>query len=216
MKLAGYSEITRRQFLRVMIQRVEVAPRLIRLRLDGAIYRFFAQPGPRVITEVPPSAPIAVEIPLNIQHLPADGLQPGIDPHPALIKAVVRSYIWRTGLMNGTIETVARLVKKVRFRRDYVLRILRLGFLAPDIVEAILNGRLPLKVNLAPLNRPIPLDWAEQREFFGLSPHRNFALSKAAPARIIPFRTTDSRKLFGQLSSPFGPCDLGDDSIEFE
>lgn len=117
-------------------------------------------------------------------------------PHPALIKAVVRGYLWRTELLNGTIQTVRRLVKKVRFRRDYVLRILRLGFLAPDLIEAMLNGRLPLAPNLTPLKRPLPLDWAEQREFFGLSAqHNNSASSDAAATRIIPFRSTHSPKL---------------------
>jgi hypothetical protein len=118
------------------------------------------------------------------------------DPHPALVKAVVRGYLWRTELLNGTIETVSRLVKKVRFRRDYVLRILRLGFLAPDLIEAMLNGRLPLAPNLTPLKRPLPLDWAEQREFFGLSAHHNNpASSDAAATRIIPFRSRHSPKL---------------------
>ena len=108
----------------------------------------------------------------------------------------MRGYVWRTELLNGTIETVGRLVKKVRFRRDYVLRILRLGFLAPDLIETMLNGRLPLAPNLTPLKRPIPLDWAEQREFFGLSAHHNNSASSAAAAtRIIPFRSTNSPKL---------------------
>jgi len=108
----------------------------------------------------------------------------------------VRGYLWRTELLNGTIETVRRLVKKVRFRRDYFLRILRLGFVAPDLIETMLNGRLPLAPNLTPFNRPIPLDWAEQREFFGLSAHHNnSASSDAAATRIISFRSTNSPRL---------------------
>ena len=109
-----------------------------------------------------------------------------VDLHPALIKTVVRGYLWRTELMNGTIKTVDRLVKKVRFPRNYVMRILRLGFLAPDLIEAILNGKLPLAVNLEALRNPISPDWAEQREFFGLPADQHF--SSSAPAEIIHFR----------------------------
>ena len=101
-----------------------------------------------------------------------------------------------TELLNGTIQTVRRLVKKVRFRRAYVLRILRLSFLAPDLIEAMLNGRLALAPNLTPLKHPIPLDWAEQREFFGLSAHHNeLCSSDAAATSIIRFRSTHSPKL---------------------
>jgi hypothetical protein len=147
-----------------------------------------------------PSMPAAIEIPHEFS--PKGGaLRRGDlsrlgDPHPALIKAVVRGYLWRTELLNDTIETVGQLVKKVRFRRAYVLRILRLGFLAPDLIETMLNGRLPLAPNLTPLKRPLPLDWAEQREFFGLSAHHNNpASSDAAATRIVPFRSTNSPKL---------------------
>jgi hypothetical protein len=52
------------------------------------------------------------------------------------------------------------------------------------LIEAILNGQLPLALNLEPLNRPIPLDWAERREFVGLSAHHNNSdSSNAAAAR---------------------------------
>ncbi len=96
--------------------------------------------------------------------------------------------------MNETIKRVGQLIKKVHFRRNYILRILRLGFLAPDLIEAILNGRLPLAVTLEPLRHPIPLEWPEQREYFGLPAHQsNHASSKATAAKIIPFRHTALR-----------------------
>ena len=193
MKLARHGEITRRQFSRVMIQRVVVAPGLIRLHLDGASCQLFHQPGLVVIDDVLRPVPIAVEIPFDIRTL-RDRFEPEGDLHPALIKALVRGYLWRTELMNETIKTVGRLIKKVRFRRDYILRILRLGFLAPDLIEAILNGRLPLVVTLEPLRHPIPLEWPEQREYFGLRAHqRNHTTGKAAAAKIIPFRHSASR-----------------------
>jgi len=188
-KLAGHGEIARRQFLRGMIRRVEVGQSLIRLRLDGAGCRLFAQPGPVVTADLLRPLPIGVEIPINIEEaLLRDGLSPEpVDPHPAFIKALVRGYVWRTELMSGRTKTVGRLITKVRFPRNYVMRILRLGFLAPDLIEAILNGKLPLAVNLEALRNPISPDWAEQREFFGLPADQHF-LSKAPAPKIIHFR----------------------------
>jgi site-specific DNA recombinase len=196
MKLAEHGEIARRQFLRGMIRRVEVGQSLIRLRLDGAGCRLFAQPGPVVTADLLRPLPIGVEIPINIEEArPPDGLSPEpVDPHPALIKAVVRGYLWRTELMSGRTKTLGQLITKVRFPRNYVLRILRLGFLAPDLIEAILNGTLPLAVNLEALRHPIPLDWAEQREFFGLPADQHFS-SSAPAAEIIHFPTDVSGQI---------------------
>ncbi len=48
-----------------------------------------------------------------------------------------------------------------------VRRMLRLNSLAPDIVEAILNGRAPEGLSLRQLHRGIPVSWRKQREFWG-------------------------------------------------
>jgi hypothetical protein len=44
-------------------------------------------------------------------------------------------------------------------------RIILLGFLAPDIVEAILAGRQPVELTVSRLKRigDLPVSWAEQR-----------------------------------------------------
>ena len=47
----------------------------------------------------------------------------------------------------------------------YVSRVLRLTLLAPEIVEAILNGRTGPEVTLARLLEPFPVEWIKQ-------PHR--------------------------------------------
>ena len=44
---------------------------------------------------------------------------------------------------------------------------MRLGFLAPDIIEAILEGRQTAAMTLEIFRKPIPLDWAEQRLLLG-------------------------------------------------
>ena len=45
----------------------------------------------------------------------------------------------------------------------YVGKLLRLTLLAPDIIEAVLDGRLPKGIKLEDLVRPLPSTWAEQR-----------------------------------------------------
>ena len=49
---------------------------------------------------------------------------------------------------------------------SYVSRLLRLTSLAPDIMENILNGQVPAKLELARLMNPFPSEWERQRTQF--------------------------------------------------
>jgi hypothetical protein len=48
-----------------------------------------------------------------------------------------------------------------------MVRTVRMGFLAPDIIEAILEGRQTAALTFEIFRQPIPLDWAAQRLMLG-------------------------------------------------
>lgn len=50
---------------------------------------------------------------------------------------------------------------------DFFSRVLRLTLLAPDIVEAILDGRQPRSLELSTLLQPLPFSWEQQRKLPG-------------------------------------------------
>ena len=73
----------------------------------------------------------------------------------ALVKAVARGYAWRQQLLNGSTQSIAEIAQKEGMTRRYVARILQLGFLAPDIIAAILANRLPARITpMAPPRGP--------------------------------------------------------------
>ena len=82
----------------------------------------------------------------------------------AMVKAVARAFRWRDLLENGTHATIAEIATAEKINESYVGRVLRLTLLAPDIVEAILEGRQPAEVTLAGLMRPFAVAWTEQRK----------------------------------------------------
>jgi len=45
-------------------------------------------------------------------------------------------------------------------------KLIRTAFLAPDLVEAVLEGRAPTRLTLAELTGDLPWDWNEQRRRF--------------------------------------------------
>ena len=79
-----------------------------------------------------------------------------------LIKAVARAFRWRRMLDAGHYATVKDLAAAEKINSSYVSRVLRLTLLAPDIVEAILDGRQPEGLTLPALMEPFPVEWAEQ------------------------------------------------------
>jgi len=82
----------------------------------------------------------------------------------AMIKAIARGFRWRRLLENGTYGTVEEIAAAEKINSSYVSRVLRLTLLAPDIVEAILDGRQPAEMTLAVLMRPFAVGWREQAE----------------------------------------------------
>jgi hypothetical protein len=83
----------------------------------------------------------------------------------SIAKALARAYRWKQKLDDGTYATMVELAKAERINESYVTRLIRLNLLAPDIVEAALDGRMPLTVQI--LTEPISNDWTEQRTRLG-------------------------------------------------
>ena len=80
-----------------------------------------------------------------------------------LIKALARAHRWKKMLDDGRYGTVTELATGEKLDRGYLGKILILTLLAPDIVEAIMDGRQPAEMGVHVLRRGFPLEWGEQR-----------------------------------------------------
>jgi len=84
-------------------------------------------------------------------------------PVDALVKALARAFRWKRMLDSGEFANVVDLARHEDIAVSYLTRVLRLTLLAPDIVEAILDGRQGPEVTLAQVLEPFPEEWVEQR-----------------------------------------------------
>jgi hypothetical protein len=81
-----------------------------------------------------------------------------------MVKVLARAFRWRKMLDEGVHGTIEDLAKAKGVHSTYVSRVLRLTLLAPDIVEAILDGRQPSELQLDDLLEGFPLEWDRQPE----------------------------------------------------
>ncbi|MEO5351171.1 MAG: hypothetical protein H7836_16235 [Magnetococcus sp. YQC-3] len=92
---------------------------------------------------------------------------PAAKQDDALVRAVVRGHRWQGMLDSGQVASVQELAVKENIDPSYLARHLRLAFLAPDIVEAVLFGEQPEGLTLGKLMVALPMDWGEQRVLLG-------------------------------------------------
>ena len=79
-----------------------------------------------------------------------------------LVKALARAFRWRRMIETGRFATPNKLAAAEKINSSYVSRLLRLTLLAPDIVEAILEGRQPEGMTLPGLIEPFPMEWGHR------------------------------------------------------
>ena len=117
---------------------------------------------------------ITVRVPLTIRRRPGrktvvtparDGAEAALPTRadPALVKALARAFRYQRLLDEGRYSSISEMAAAEQIERGYLGRLLRLTLLAPDIVEAILDGRQPRDLGLPALMESIPSAWDEQR-----------------------------------------------------
>ena len=74
---------------------------------------------------------------------------------------------WQELIDGGKYASISDLAEALGLDRSYVSRIMRLALLAPDIVEAIVDGLEPSGLSLERLVKGMPVVWEEQRKAFG-------------------------------------------------
>jgi hypothetical protein len=121
---------------------------------------------------------LTIRIPMRLQRrggrrliMTPEGSVPAPKPRPdeTLIKALVRAHRWRRKIESGQAKSITDLAEQEGVTDAYVCRLLPLTCLAPEIVEAILDGRQPKGLRLAEMLGNGPFAWNAQRERLGFS-----------------------------------------------
>jgi len=94
-----------------------------------------------------------------------------IDPSSleAIQQGLAQALTWNEQLLNGKVASIQNIARKEELDRSYVVRRLRLAFLAPDIITSIFDGRIPPQLSLTKLRNGFPLEWDQQRRHLGFT-----------------------------------------------
>ena len=102
-----------------------------------------------------------------------DGTDPfaATKPDARLIKLLIRARRFNAALVGSDGVPFAALAKQAGVSPSYFTRLVRLSYLAPDITQAILDGRQPpdLSADKLLVHSRLPLAWQEQRVLLGFA-----------------------------------------------
>ncbi|SCK61277.1 hypothetical protein VAR608DRAFT_7030 [Variovorax sp. HW608] len=87
-----------------------------------------------------------------------------------MIKTLGKAFYWKRLIDEGIHPTTADLARALKVEPGWAAEVLRMTMLAPDIVEAIFEGRQPRHLNLHTLRGRqdlLPRDWGKQRRSLG-------------------------------------------------
>ena len=94
------------------------------------------------------------------EHMPTDARMQ--DAH--VLRAIARAWNWRRRLERGEASTIADIASAENLSDRFVSRMMRLAWLAPDVLEKLVIHRIPPALSLSDLVAVADLPWAEQVE----------------------------------------------------
>ena len=96
--------------------------------------------------------------------------EPASNPDETLIQLIARATLLREQLETGEISSLAEFADQQGLDPSNMNKLVPLGYLAPSIVEDILEGRQPEHLSSRSLQRManLPFDWDAQRHHLGM------------------------------------------------
>jgi hypothetical protein len=86
-----------------------------------------------------------------------------------LVTAIHRARQWHAGLVSGTIPDIDAIAAQEKKSARNIRTLLSLAFFAPDIIELIVDERLKVDTTVSDLSANLPVSWAEQRRYVGMT-----------------------------------------------
>jgi DNA invertase Pin-like site-specific DNA recombinase len=148
-----------------LVQSVAVGERRLEISCDASVIAELLD-----VTreeDAPPALPLTAHVRLAksgrvMRLIQSDGATIAKQPLTSLIKPILQARRWWGELLAG--DDVTAIAKREGVCTSYVSRIVRLAFLSPRVVEAVLGGNQRVGVDRAMLTAPgaLPSSWAEQ------------------------------------------------------
>jgi hypothetical protein len=169
-----------RRILLEIVDRIEVRPGLIGIVVRGDALHATIGEGVQDEEHRKSGAPLEgtfrLDLPVSLKRRGAgkklvitDDRHAPPAPDPKLITAIAQGRAWFAEITDGRASSVSELAQRHGVDRTDVGRMISFALLAPDIVQAILEGRQPVDLTPARMRRvrDLPDSWSEQRKFLG-------------------------------------------------
>jgi hypothetical protein len=135
---------------------------------DGMTYRMNNEDDGEIITLTVTAT--LKRVGMEMRHLvEASAAHPQREPDRSLLRILARAHRFRDQILRGEQKTLADLAAENNISTAYFSRIVHLGFLAPDITAAVLEGRQPITLSAKKLAETPHLSpaWTEQPRELG-------------------------------------------------
>jgi hypothetical protein len=100
-----------------------------------------------------------------------------------LAAMITEAFAIRNQLLSGSDTNIEAMTERVGITKGRLASLVRLSYLAPDIVRALLDGLQPIELTptrLIRLSKDLPHEWSEQRHFLGFGEGRSMSSDRNA------------------------------------
>ena len=164
-----------RELVRSLVQQIQIAEAQILVWLNRTAIVSSVMPDAKPTDSVEPFV-LSIIASLRragkgVRLVIGNGAAKAIDD--GLASLITRAITTRNMFLAGRDDSIDAMASRLGVRRDYVAVLVRLSYLSPEIVRAILVGQQPVELTptrLVMLSRNLPHDWQEQRQLLGFAP----------------------------------------------
>ncbi len=161
--------------VREIVERVTVTSDRIDIHMSRA--KIAAALGAQALGQRPGLAPVVLSIEAKLRRagkgkriVIENGAEAEVNT--GLVALISEAFMIRNQLLSGPDDSIEAMIERLGIARGRLSSLVRLSYLAPDIVRAVLEGRQPIELTptrLLQMSKSLPHDWKEQRPFLGFA-----------------------------------------------